>query len=105
MRSARRCASSGSQRLTQPDAQLLKFRLALAGESRDEARAQHKARDARTQLLQQGADLVTGAVTVHAAENVVVDVLDGDVEILDDLILIRDEVDELVVHDLGVEVV
>ena len=55
--------------------------------------------------MQQGADLVTGAVTVHAAENVVVDVLDGDVEILDDLILIRDEVDELVVHDFGVEVV
>ena len=55
--------------------------------------------------MQQGTDLVTGAVTVHAAENVVVDVLDGDVEILDDLVLIRDEVDELVVHDLGVEVV
>jgi len=44
-------------------------------------------------------------VAVHAAENVVVDVLDGDVEILDDLVLVCDEVDEFVVDDLGVEVV
>ena len=36
---------------------------------------------------------------------VVVDVLDGDVEILDDLVLVCDEIDEFVVDDLGVEVV
>ena len=91
--------------LAQPGAQLLKLGIALAGQARDEARAQHKTRNARAQLLQQRADLVAGAVAVHAAENVVVDVLDGDVEILDDLVLICDEVDELVVDDLGVEVV
>ena len=36
--------------------ELGKFRLALAGQARDEARAQHKTRNARAQLLQQRAD-------------------------------------------------
>lgn len=105
MRSARRRASSSSTcsifaagvpssgekgntptplyaRLAQEFAQLLEFRLALAGQTRDKACTQDKAGDALAQSFEQLSYLVAGPTAVHTLENGVVDVLYRNVEIL-----------------------
>ena len=66
--------------------ELGKFRLALAGKAGDKARAEHKAWDLAAELGKQLLDVFAVAAAVHAAEDIVVDVLDRDIKILDDLI-------------------
>ena len=92
-------------RLAEKIAQLFKFRFALAGETRDERRAQYQTGDPLAQLFEERADLLSRAAAVHAAEDRIVDVLDRDIKILDDFILGCDLVDELVVDKLGIEIV
>ena len=92
-------------RLAQKCAQLLEFRLALTGQARNQARAQHETRDAPAQRAKQGADLPAGAPAVHLFQDAVVDVLDRDIQILHDLVVARDLVNQLLVELVGVEVV
>ncbi len=98
-------ADALNARLLQEGAELFKLLFALAGKPRDEARAEHQPRDALAQSAKQRADLVPGAAPVHALQDCVIDVLDGDIQIFDDLIVLRDLVDQLVVELIGVEVV
>ena len=75
--------------------ELGKFRLALAGKAGDKARAEHKAWDLAAELGEQLLDVFAVAAAVHAAEDIVVDVLDRDIQILDDLRLVRQHVNQL----------
>ena len=75
--------------------ELGKFRLALAGKAGDKARAEHKAWDLAAELGKQLLDVFAVSAAVHAAEDIVVDVLDRDIQILDDLRLVRQHVNQL----------
>ena len=86
-------------------AQLIKFGLSLAGEPRDQTRAQHQTGDALAQRFEEPADVRARAAAVHALEDRIVDVLDGDVQILDDFGIVRDLVDELLVKLVHIQIV
>ena len=91
--------------LLQKIAQLLKFRLPLAGQTGNQAGAQHQTGDALPQGLKKAPDLPAGAPAVHGLQDAVVDMLDGDIQIFDDLVIGGDLVNQLVVKLVGVQVV
>ena len=86
-------------------AQLLELRLPLAGQAGDEAGAEDQAGDALPELVQQLLEVRLVPPAVHPPEDAVVAVLEGDVQVFDDLLLPGDDVDEMVVDHLRVEVV
>eukprot|EP00960_Hanusia_phi_P062419 765143-Hanusia_phi.AAC.5 len=67
----------------------------LSRETRDEGGPQHQPRDPLAQLLEKGDGVVAGR-TVHGLEHGVADMLEGDVDVLADLVDARDGVDQLV---------
>lgn len=86
-------------------AQRLEILLGLAGEAGDEAGPQDQAGDPLAQLAEEVAGLLSAAPAVHGLEHMVADVLDGNVQIFDDLRLVGDHVNELVADLIGVEIV
>ena len=83
------------ERRALPEAEAESIRLSLTGKAGDKARAEHKAWDLAAELGEQLLDVFAVAAAVHAAEDIVVDVLDRDIQILDDLRLVRQHVDQL----------
>ncbi len=67
--------------------------------------AQHQTRQAVPQLGQQGENLRLGGAAAHALQNAVVDVLEGDVDVVEHLRFTGDDVDEGVVQIVGIQVV
>ena len=91
--------------LPEKDTQLFQLRLALAGQAGDEAGPQHQAGDAGPELCQQVQQLRLGIPAVHGLQDPVVAVLDGDVQILDDLGLLRNGVDQLLSDLVRIQIV
>ena len=91
--------------LAQEIAQLVELLLALAGQSRDDGRAQHEAGDALAELIEQGAEVFLVAAAVHLLEDLIVAVLERNVEVFQNFVLAGDHVDQAVVDPLGIEVV
>ena len=85
-------------------AQLCKFHLALAGKTGNEARAEHKAGDLMAELCEQLPDIFAVAAPVHFTQDLVVDMLDGNIQIFDDLRLVCQNVDQLLRHFIGIEI-
>ena len=92
-------------RFAQEIAQLVELLLALAGQSRDDGRAQHEAGDALAELIKQGAEVFLVAAAVHLLEDLIVAVLERNVEVFQNFVLAGDHVDQAVVDPLGIEVV
>ena len=86
-------------------AQLLKLRLALAGQAADQGGADHHVGDGGTELGEQRLDLRPGAAAAHGLQDAVIGVLDGNVQIVDDLLFPGNDLDQLVRHRLRIEVV
>ena len=91
--------------LAQEVAELFELLLPLAGKTGDDRCPQHKARDARAQVVENLADTLFRVAAVHCLQDVVVAVLNGDIEIRHDLLFLRDRVDELIGDVIGIEVV
>ena len=83
-------------------AQLLELGLTLAGQAADQRGAQHQTGEPRTQLIQQGHNLRLAATAVHGPQNAVVDMLEGDIDITEDLRLGCDDVNQRVIQLVGV---
>ena len=91
--------------LAQEIAQLVELLLALAGQARDDGRAQHEAGDALAELIEQGAEVFLVAAAVHLLEDLIVAVLERNVKVFQNFVLAGDHVDQAVVDPLGIEVV
>ena len=91
--------------LAQEIAQLVELLLALAGQARDDGRAQHEAGNALAELIEQGAEVFLVAAAVHLLEDLIVAVLERNVEVFQNFVLAGDHVDQAVVDPLGIEVV
>ena len=91
--------------LPQKVAELRQFLLPLAGKAGDEAGAEDQARDALPELSEEGQQLRLGVPAVHGLQDAVVAVLDGDIQVGNDLLLPGHGVDELLRHLVGIEVV
>ena len=68
----------------------------FAGEADDESSADRDARDAGADALDQVANVVAACLALHAAEHVVADVLERNVDVAGDLRALRDRADELI---------
>lgn len=91
--------------LPQEVAQLLKGGLVLVGQAGDEAGAQHHAGDTAAQASKQGLQPGFGLPPAHGLQHGIVAVLDGDVQVVADLLLPGDGVNQLVGQVVGVEIV
>ena len=85
-------------------AQLLKFFLTLAGQTGNQAGANDQTRDIIPQLLQQRPQERAIAAAVHQLQNLVVAVLDGNIQVFDNLRLLRHHPDEFIVNFIGVDI-
>ena len=92
-------------RLAQEVHELVKLGLALAGKARYERRADDDAGYLAAEPSYQLAYLAAAPAPVHALQNGVVYVLDGDVDVLDDLGVRRDLAYQRAVNFVGIEVV
>ena len=88
--------------LAQETAKLIENLLRFKGKAGDDTRSQDKARDARAQLCKKRGKVFFVTTAVHRAKDGVIAVLDGDIEVFEDLLLGRDHVDEVVCDLVGV---
>ncbi len=91
--------------LAQELLQLLQLRLPLAGQPNDQARADGNAGNARAQFAKKLCDRGLRLPPAHGLENGIVYVLDGDVKIAHDLLLARDQIDQLIIDLIGIQIV
>ena len=91
--------------LPEERAQLLEFRLSLAGESGNEAGPQDQAGDSLPEGAEQPPDGFLGIPAVHGLEDAVVAVLYGNIQIGQNLRLCGNGVDQLLRNLVGVEIV
>ncbi|MPM56401.1 hypothetical protein SDC9_103203 [bioreactor metagenome] len=105
LRRVREDARPLQARLLNKGAQLLKLRLALARQTADEGGAHHQLGQRAAQPVQQRQNLRLGTPAVHGLEQLVADVLYGNIQIFQNFRLPRNGMDQPVVHLVGVEIV
>ena len=98
-------AGAFDARLAQVGAEVFKIVDRFAGESDDQARAQHKSRQLFAQLRQKFGRVFAGVVAVHRRKDRRFNVLDGDIEVAEDLFVGGDRFDQLVGNAVRVRVV
>jgi hypothetical protein len=84
--------------------QFLMLGVGFAGKTGDEGRANGYAGDSGANSFQQSFRLSSGNATVHGSQNAIVDVLEGDIDVLDHLLGFSNGVDHVVGEDRGVSV-
>ena len=91
--------------LTEEVAKLLEFLLPFSGQSGNQAGANHQSGNSPAQLCQQFPEERPISPTVHQAENFIIAMLDGNIQIFDNFVLRGNHVNQFVVNFIRINIV